>query len=271
MSKVFSSAESFIISSFSVVTFAVVLFCGSVIIKCFLRIIKTALLKSQLDKLLVKFLLIVIKICMGVCLCLYALSVAGFSLSGFVAALSAITLAIGLAIQDIIAGVASGMMVVSTHPFKVGDYVEVDGCGGSIQEVSLFHTILNTPDNKRILIPNKNVFNGKIVNYSSNPIRRLDLFFGLEYSSNREIAFKSLLKMASDHPLVLKDPAPAVMINEYQDSNVVYLLRVWVNTNDYWSVNYDLNKRVLDILDKNNLGMSYPRVVVSYDNPQKEG
>ena len=260
--------EHFLKASFPIITFVMVIIFGMIIIKCTLRFIKTALLQSNIDKLIVKFLLIIIKICLGVFLSLYALSVAGFPLSGFVAALSAVTLAIGLAIQDIIAGVASGMMVVTTHPFKIGDYVEIGDKSGSIKEVSLFHTIMTTPDNKVVMVSNKSVFSGDIVNYSTNPTRRLDLLFGLDYNCNRERAFSVLLEMCTSHPLVLKDPAPVVQIKEYGDSEIIYLLRMWVNSGDYWTVTFDLNRQVLDAYEKNNLDMSYPRVLVSYEDPE---
>lgn len=263
-------AKSFLLNAgFSIISVVVVVFFGIVIIKCVMRFIKSALLQSNIDKLLVKFFLIIIKICLSIALMLYAISVAGLPLTGFVSALSAITLAIGLAIQDIIAGVASGMMVVTTHPFKIGDYVEVGGKEGSIKEVSLFHTIMNTSDNKRVLIPNKTVFSDKIVNFSTNPTRRLDMIFGIDYSSDREKTFKSLLEMATSHPLILKDPAPIVRIKEYAASDIRFLLRVWVKTENYWTVNFDLNEKVLNVYKENGLEMAYPHMVVSYKKEEE--
>lgn len=263
-----ATIETIVTSAFPILTVAAIVFLGIIIIKCIMSFIKTALLQSTLDKLLVKFLLIVIKVCLGIFLALYAISVAGFPLSGFVAALSALTLAIGLAIQDIIAGVASGMMVVTTHPFKIGDYVEIGDKSGSIKEVSLFHTVLTTPDNKVVRISNKSVFSNDIINYSANPTRRLDMLFGLDYNCDRKLAFKVLKDMADNHPLVLKDPSPIVQIKEYGDSEIIYLLRVWVNNGDYWTVNFDFNRQILDEYEKNKLDMSYPRVMITYEDPE---
>lgn len=264
-----NGVSSFLMDSgFTILTLVLIICFGIVIIKCVMRFIKNALLQSRIDKLLVKFFLIIIKIVLSVALMLFAFNEAGFPMTGFVSAISAITLAIGLAIQDIIAGVASGMMVVTTHPFKIGDYVEIGGIGGSIQEVSLFHTVLNTSDNKRILIPNKTVFGEEIINFSTNDTRRLDLIYGLDYGCDRKVAFDTLLSMAKKHPLVLKDPAPAVMIKEYGDSEIKFQLRVWVRNQDYWTVNFDMNKNILDAYEKNGLDMAFPHVVVQYD---KEG
>lgn len=264
------TVRSFLMSSgFSIITLVSIVFFGVIIIKCTMRFIKTALLQSSIDKLIVKFFLIIIKICMSVVLLLFALAEAGFSLTGFVSAISAITLAIGLAIQDIIAGVASGMMVVTTHPFKIGDYVEIGGKGGSIQEVSLFHTIMNTPDNKRVLIPNKTVFAQDIVNFSTNDTRRLDMVYGISYDSDRKKAMDSILSFAKAHKLILKDPEPIVRIKSYDDSEIKILLRVWVRNADYWTVNFDLNREILDVYEANGLEMAYPHVVVSYEKEDK--
>lgn len=267
---VVNGASSFLMDSgFTLLTLVLIIVFGIVIIKCIMRLIKNALLQSRIDKLLVKFFLIIIKIILSVALMLFAFNEVGIPMSGFVSAISAITLAIGLAIQDIIAGVASGMMVVTTHPFKIGDYVEIGGKGGSIQEVSLFHTVLNTPDNKRVLIPNKTVFAQEIINFSTNDTRRLDLVYGIDYSSDRKKALDALLTMARKHPLVLSDPEPVVMIKEYADSDIKLLLRLWVRNQDYWTVNFDMNKNVLDVFDDNGLEMAYPHLVVQYDKEDK--
>lgn len=251
-------------SGFSLLTLIVVIPCGLVSARCILKIIKHSLLRTSLDKLLIKFLLTIIKVIVYVGLLLYCCTIIGIPLTGVVTALSAVTLAIGLAIQDIIAGVASGMMLVSIHPFKVGDYVEAGGFGGSVKEVNLFHTVLTTPDNKQMMIPNKNIFAEEIVNYSHNDTRRLDLIFTADYDEDRENVKRVIEGVALSHPLVLKSPESMVRVNELNASDISYLCRVWVMNQDYWTVKFDLTELVLDALAKNNINIPFPQLTLSY-------
>ena len=251
-------------AGFSIITVAVAAVFGAISVKCILKILKYSLLQTSLDKLLVKFVMTIFKIILYVALLLYCFKVAGVPLSGVVTALSAVTLAIGLAIQDIIAGVASGMMLVAIRPFKVGDYVEAAGQGGSVKEVNLFHTVLTTPDNKQLMIPNKSIFASDITNYSHNATRRLDLIFTADYDEDRKHVMKVIRETAEKHPLVLENPAVMVRISEVKDSEIAYLCRVWVNNSDYWTVKFDLQEQMLDAYDREGIEMAYPQVTVSY-------
>lgn len=252
-----------------IVNLALVIVFGLISVRLVLRILKYMLLHTSMDKLMIKFILMVAKILLFVGLLLHCLSIIGVPLSGAVAALSAVTLAIGLAIQDIIAGVASGMMLVAIHPFKVGDFVEAGGKSGSVREVNLFHTVLDTPDNKRMMIPNKSIFAGEITNVSYNDTRRIDMIFTADYDDDRNHVMKVIKEVAVNHPLVLKTPEPMVRISETKDSDIAYLCRVWTKNSDYWTVKFDVQEQVLDAYDKYGISMPYPQVTLSYREPKE--
>ncbi len=265
MRDFFNGIASFLSKSgIPVITLIISALLGIFIIKCLMKIIKMLLLQSSTDKLLVRFILSIIQIALWLCLFLVCFKMIGISTTGFVAAISAVMLAIGLSIQDIIGGVASGMILVTTHPFRIGDYIETDEVGGTIKEVTLFHTILNTPDNKRVRVPNKNVFNDVLTNYSSNELRRLDLTMDIDYASDKDKVKDVFLSVASSQSGVLKDPAPVVRVKELNEGSVVYLLRLWVPNNDYWTVKFELQEKLLEACKKNGIVVALPQVAISY-------
>ena len=251
-------------SGFGLITVVIVAVLGSQIIKRVLRILKRTLLESSIDRLLVRFVLAILRIASYVFLFLYCLSILDVPLDGMVSAISAITLAIGLAVQDIISGVASGLMLVSIHPFGVGDYIEVDGKGGSVKEVNLFHTVLMSPDKKKILVPNKTIFNSDVINYSTSPVRRLDIDFGVDYDNDFDKVRAVLLDVANENTMVLKSPAPAVMLSEIGDSELVFKLRLYVANSDYWTVKFALNEALVRAANDNGIILCYPQITISH-------
>lgn len=265
MNQFFSEVSKFLAKSgLPVLTLIISILLGFFIIRCLMKIFKQLFLQSSIDKLLVRFILSIIRIVLWVVLFLVCFKMVGINTSGFVAAISAIMLAIGLSIQDIISGVASGMILVTTHPFKIGDYIETSDVGGSIKEVTLFHTILTTPDNKRVRVPNNTIFNEIMTNYSSNDLRRLDIKIGIDYSVKKEKVKEVLLKTASLNPLVLKEPTPVVRVSEIRVGDVEYLLRLWVNNSSYWTLKFELQEAILESFRENGITVSMPQVTVSY-------
>ena len=257
-------------SGYQLISVLVALFLGYLIAQNLLKLLKQALLQSSLDNSLVHFVLTIVKFVLYLALAFYCLAKLNIPLSGFVAALSAATLAIGLAIQDIIGGVANGLMLVTTHPFKVNDFVSIGGTSGTIKEVTLLHTVINTTDNKMITIPNKTVFGSEITNYSVNPLRRVDLVFGVDYSSDVEDVKALISNIARRHPLVLAEPAPAVRLASQNASSLDFNCRVWTNNSDYWSVFYDLNEQVYAAFNENGICVPFPQVTLSYREPAEE-
>jgi len=251
-------------SGFQVLTALVAAFFGVLIIKNILKLVKVGILASDLDNALVHFVLAIVKYILYLILILYCLNVLGLPMSGFVSAISALTLAIGLAVKDLIGSVANGIMLVSTHPFKENDYVEIGGIGGTVQELTLMHTVLFTPDNKKVMLPNSKVFGSDIVNFSANELRRITIPVEVDYNANYKQVQQLLLKVANEHPLVCSDPAPTARYNFEEDSAVRYDVKVWCRNEDYWPVVYDLSEQLYTVLFDNNIDVPYPQLTVSY-------
>lgn len=250
-------------SGYGLIVFIGVFALGIFIIHTLMKIFKSLFLQSSVDKLLVKFFLIIIKITLYVILILLDLFMVGVDLTGYIAALSAIALAIGLSVKDIISGVASGLMILTTHPFRVGDYVDLGTTGGTIKEVNLFHTVINTPDNKRIMVPNKKVFDDNITNYSSNSRRRLDLIYSVDYDTDIDKALAVLLDVAKKNHLVLSRPEPMSKISEFGSSDISLLLRVWMLNENYWTVKFNLQEEVFKAFKENSIEIPFPQVTIS--------
>ena len=236
---------------------AVIAFIGILIVRNILKLIEKGLLDSSLDRSLISFFVTVFRIILYVGLLFVVMGRLGIPLSGVVSALSAVTLAIGLAVQDIIGGVANGLMLVTSKLFKVDDYVDIGSVSGSVKEIKLLHTVLVTPDNKT-------VFSSEITNYSAMKQRRIDMVIGVDYDSDIEKAKKVILNVALKNEAILENPAPMVMVKNLADSEVQILLRVWVNSENYWNVTWYLNENVLKTLNKNNINVPFPQLTLSY-------
>ncbi len=246
------------------ITTALIAFFGVLTIRNIIKLSEKALLDSSIDKSLVGFIVTIIKILLYLALLFISLGRLSVPLTGLVSAISALTLAIGLAVQDIIGGVANGIMMVSSKLFKVNDYVEIGDYAGSVKEIKLLHTVLVTPDNKTITIPNKTVFSSNITNYSVYKVRRLDLEYGIDYESDVEKAKKILLDLALSSPLVLRDPAPMTVVKSLKDSEISILVRVWVNSSDYWTLTYFMNENSTRVLEEGGIEVPYQQLTISY-------
>ncbi len=262
--------EFFSLSALNILVMVVIVVAGFYALRKLLLLLKFSLISSRLDNSLVNFVLTAVKIVVYTLFVLHCMSMMGIAVTGFVSAISAVTLAIGLSIQNVIASVANGLMIVSTRPFKVNDFVDIDGISGTVQEVTLMHTILNTPDNKHVFVPNSKVFGSQITNYSTNDLRRLDVLYDVDYESDVEQVRKILLDYALSHPLVLKNPAPAVHYAASKDSSITFTLRVWVKNSDYWPVNWDLQEENFKNLVKGGVTIPFPQVTLSYRSDDKE-
>ncbi len=256
-------------SGFNIITVVVVVVLGSAIVKKLLKIVKRTLLESAIDRLLVKFIIAILRIVSYLAILFYCLSILDIPLDGMVGALSAVTLAIGLAVQDIISGVASGLMLVSIHPFGVGDVIEIDGNTGSVKEVNLFHTILMSADGRKIVIPNKTIFSANLINLSSSPTRRIDIDFGVDYDNDIDKVKAMMLKVAKSNSKVLKSPKPAVMLTEVGDSELIFRLRVHVANGDYWGVKFALTEALVRCADEDGVELCYPQLTISNREERK--
>ncbi len=190
----------------------------------------------------------------------------GVQTTSIIAVLGAAGLAVGLALQGTLSNVAAGVMILFLRPFKVGDYVTAGGNGGTVAEVGLFTTELTTPDNVFISVPNSQIINSAVSNFSRHATRRIDIVVGIGYGSNIDTAFDALTKLAEADDRVLADPKPEVTVRELADSSVNIGLRFWVNAGDYWPALFAFNKGVKETLDANGIEIPFPQRVVEMRN-----
>jgi small conductance mechanosensitive channel len=190
---------------------------------------------------------------------LTAVAILGVPTTNFLAMIGAAGLAIGLAVKDSLSNFSSGVMLVFFRPFKVGDYVEAAGVGGTVEAIGIFNTIVKTPDNRVITIPNSLVYAGTITNYTAEPRRRIDLVIGISYADDVAKAKTLIGEILAADERVLADPAPALLLLELADSSVNIAVRPWVATADYWSVRSDLLERIKRTLEDNGLSIPFPQ------------
>lgn len=217
---------------------------------------------ARLNKTVRSFLKNILAIVLYVAVVVFALVVLGFELSVFSAALAAVGVTIGLALQGGLSNIAGGIMVVAFKPFELGDYVEAAGVSGTVTDIGIFYTTLTTPDNKKIVVPNGTISNSVVVDYSTHETRRIDFDFSIAYTSSIEDAKKVLLACAKSDERILTDPEPAVMVTAHNDSSVSVRLRVWVKNSDYWDVNFHILELVKVNFDDKGIEIPYNQLDV---------
>lgn len=222
--------------------------------------------KSRIDASLKSFLASAIKAVLWVIAALIIADSLGIPVTSLVALVSVVGLALSLSIQGLLGNLFSGITLLVTRPFVVGDYIELGGQGGTVRSIGLFYTVLTTPDNRVIHVPNGDITAAKIENYSSEELRRVDLTFGADYSCPTDTVFAALLEAAKCDERISSDPAPFVGISDYASSDVRYCLRVWCKNADYWSVRFLLNENVRKSFDKHGVAMSYEHLEVHINN-----
>lgn len=241
-----------------------VLVIGLLIIRLVMSLVKKTLTKSKLEKAAHTLILSLARVAMYILLALSAASALGIDVTGVVALASVLTLALSLALQNMVSNVIGGFTILSTHPFRSGDYVEIAGQSGTVEEINMTYTRLATVDNKHISIPNSAVVAAQIINYSAAPTRRVDVNVSASYESSVEQTLEAL-RTAAKVDKALADPAPFAAVVSYGESAINYTLRVWVNSADYWDVFFALNENVHKVFAEQNVRMTYPHLNVHLD------
>ncbi len=239
-----------------------ILVIGRIVVGLLTRLLRRVMTKASVDETLTRFVASLTRIALMVIVIIAALSALGVQTTSFVAIIGAAGLAIGFALQGSLANFAAGVMLIVFRPFKAGDYVEAGGSAGVVESVSIFNTILNTPDNRKVIIPNGKVTGDNIVNYSAKEMRRIDLVFGIGYGDDIKLAKDTLNQIVSQDERILKDPAPTVAVSELGDSSVNFVVRPCVKTADYWSVYFDLTEKVKTTFDQNGISIPFPQTDV---------
>ena len=188
-----------------------------------------------------------------------ALSMLGMDIGPFLAAIGAAGFVIGFALQGTLSNFASGVMILLYRPYDIGDYVQVADVAGTVEAMTLVSTSVKSPDNKMIVVPNSAIWGGIITNITGKDTRRVDLTFGVGYSDDLAKAEDILTRIVHEHPLVLKEPAPVIKVNELADSSVNFVIRPWVKREDYWDVRFDLTERLKLECDRAGISIPYPQ------------
>lgn len=236
-----------------------ILVIGRIIVGILAGAVRKLMRRSEVDETLTKFVVSLVRIALMVFIIIAAISTLGVETTSFAAVVAAAGLAIGLALQGSLANFASGVMLIIFRPFTAGDFVEAGGTSGSVEAIHIFNTIMKTPDNKKVILPNAQVTGGSIVNYSAHDTRRVDMVFGIGYDDDIKTAKQTLEAIVAGDKRVLKDPAPTVAVSELADSSVNFVVRPWVKTADYWAVYFDLTEKVKLVFDEKNISIPYPQ------------
>lgn len=225
-----------------------------------LRILKKLLNKSRMDEILVNFISAIINAILLLFIVIASMDQLGVDTTSLIALLGAAGLAVGLAMQNSLQNFAAGVMLIIFRPFKSGDYVEAGGTSGTVENISIFSTIMRTPDNREVIVPNGAIYNGTITNYSARATRRIDMIFGIGYDDDILKAKQLLTDILAADERVLTDPEALVAVGELADSSVNFNVRPWVKSADYWAVRFDLTEKIKLAFDENGISIPYPQM-----------
>ncbi len=222
--------------------------------------------KRKIDKTISRTLIYVFKLALKIVVTICLVGFVGIDTSGLTALVASIGVCVGLAVNGALSNLAGGVMIIITRPFKIDDYIEACGYSGTVEEINMTQTKLRTPDNKVVYIPNGTLHSSEIVNYSEKPTRRLDLTFSIDYSNDFEKAKELILQICDKHELILKEPAPFARVKQHGNSSIDIATRVWVKSEDYWTVNFDLLETVKLELDKNGFEIPFNQLDIHVKN-----
>ncbi|MGM0652521.1 MAG: mechanosensitive ion channel family protein [Bacillota bacterium] len=238
------------------------LFIGLRVICFIANTISNWLVKADFDPTLHPFMVNAVRISLQVLLVISIASMLGIAMTSFIAVIGAAAFAVGLALQGSLANFAGGVLILLLKPFKVGDYIDAGGQSGTVKEIQLFYTYLDTPDNRRIIVPNAVLSNTSATNYSVNPTRRIDFVFNVGYNDNISQVKLILREIADKHPLIFDDPEPQVVLAEHGDSAVIFYLRVWCARENYWNIYFEIQEKVKVVFDQSGITIPYPQTEV---------
>lgn len=240
---------------------------GLILIKIILAVFRKVFSRGKLKGIAGNFIVTIIKIILIFIYLIAILRVLGIDTSSVVALFTVGTLAISLAVQSVISNFASGIILVTNHPFKEGDFVEIAGISGTVEKITLFSTVVKTPDNKVVSVPNSSVSGGNIVNYSAEEKRRVDLTFGVAYGSDVDKVKLTIQSVLDEHELVLHDDGYTVRLSEQGASSLNFVCRCWTKNADYWAVYFDLNERMLQRFNAEGIEIPYNKLDVNIIPP----
>lgn len=255
---------------FNLIMALIVFGVGWFIIKGVLSLIRRSM-KDKVDPTLAGFVNSVLKVLLIILLAITAAGTAGIEMTSFVAILGAASFAAGLALQGSLSNFAGGVLLLLFRPFEVGDFIEVGSQWGTVKQSQMLYTIIHTPDNKKLYIPNGTLANHNIINYSATDTRRVDMQFGIGYDDDFEQAKSIIWEIIEDCDKILSDPAATVRVGEHAGSSVEIFTRVWIAPGDYWEVYYYMHEEVKRRFDEEGIDIPYPQTDIHFDSQVSEG
>jgi small conductance mechanosensitive channel len=244
----------------------IVLWIGLKIVKLIVKALRKVLEKREVDVSLQSFLLSMTDIALKVLIVIAVLGMIGIQTTSFIAVLGAAGLAVGMALQGTLQNFAGGVIILLLKPFRVGDYIDSAGVQGTVKHIQIFNTIVETPDKKMVIAPNTDLATKTLINYSRSENRRVDIKVGIAYGESVDGARVALLELAKSYPLVIDEPAPAVVVTALADSSVNLELRVWAKNADYWDTFFYLNQAVYDKLNEKGIQIPFNQMDVHIIN-----
>lgn len=261
--KIWQTISDFFTNNvWGIVKFFAILFIGIVLIKVVLNITRRVLGKTKMEKIGQQFLMTSIKVCLYLVFILILLSVVGVEITGIITALSALLLAVGMALQNNISNLANGIIIVSTHMFKKGDWIVVGSEQGSIVDINFLFTTLHTADNKKVTIPNSSIVNGSVVNAGANPKRRVEFTFSVAHESDVELVKKIVIDVMKSDGRVYLDPEPFCRLKTIGTTSLDFFAHCWSDSEDYWGVYYNVIETVYNEFKKNKVYIPHTQVEV---------
>lgn len=235
---------------------------GRFIIRMINKLVRRILTKRDFDPSVKTFVGSLVNVTLMILLIISVVGALGVQTTSFAALLASAGVAIGMALSGNLSNFAGGLIILLFKPYKVGDYIESQGVGGTVREIQIFHTILLTADNKNIFIPNGSLSSGVVTNIGNETTRRVEWTFGVEYGSDYEHVKRVIESVLAQDARVLNEPAPFIALSALADSSVNVVVRVWVKSSDYWGVYFDTNKAIYATFNAEGIGFPFPQLTV---------
>jgi small conductance mechanosensitive channel len=236
-----------------------IFFVGKIIVGFIVRGIGKTMQKNGVEKTLETFVCNLVSMALLIVVVIAAIGQVGIQTTSFIAIFGAAGLAVGLALQGSLSNFASGVLIVLFRPYKVGDFIEAAGIAGAVEQVQILTTILKTGDNKQVIVPNSQIMDSIITNYSANDTRRVDMVVGVSYEDDLDKVRKTLEEIIAADDRVLADPAPKIAVSELADSSVNFIVRPWCASADYWGVMWDMTETIKKRFDKEGISFPFPQ------------
>ena len=244
----------------------VIFYVGRMVIGLVVRGLRKMMQRQEVDKTLETFVCNLVRMALLIVVIIAAIGALGIQTTSFIAIFGAAGLAVGLALQGSLSNFAAGVLIVLFRPYKVGDYIEGAGIGGTVEQVQILTTLLKTPDNKAVIVPNSQIMDSVITNYSANDTRRVDMVVGVSYDDDLDKVRRIIQELVAADDRILPDPECTIAVSELADSSVNFVVRPWVKTEDYWGVKFDLTEAVKKRFDQDGISIPFPQQDVYLHN-----